>query len=64
LTYTPLGRGKNQQTIEMEIIKENQEALKWLHLMNECKNLFKRPHPFLELTFSFAILGQDNGNVV
>jgi hypothetical protein len=28
LTYTPLGRGKNQQVVEMENMKESQKALK------------------------------------
>ncbi len=48
----------------METIKESQEALKWPHLMNECKDLFKHLQHFLESTFSFTILGQDNGNAI
>jgi hypothetical protein len=41
LIYTLVGRSKSQQAVEMEIIKESQEALKWPHLMNECRNLLK-----------------------
>jgi hypothetical protein len=41
LTYTPLGRGKNQEAIEMENMKESQKALKWPYVMNECKDLLK-----------------------
>jgi hypothetical protein len=49
LTYTPLGRGKNQQEVEIENMKKNQKALKWPYLMTECRNLLKHLRPLLRI---------------
>jgi hypothetical protein len=41
LTYTPMGKSKNQQAVEMKTIIESLEALKWPDLVNECRDFFK-----------------------